>query len=43
MSYVALAEPEAAAEMFKKGLVIETARNPKSELCAELTRRMSQL
>jgi hypothetical protein len=43
ISYVALAEPESAREMFKKALEIEKARNSSSDLFGELTRRVSQL
>jgi hypothetical protein len=37
----ALEEPTAAAESFKKGLELERARNPNSDLCARLTKHAS--
>lgn len=43
MAYVALEEPEKAIEIFKKALDIERARNPASDLCGNLMRRVSQL
>ncbi len=43
MAYVALEQPEKATEIFKKALEIERARNPASDLCGNLMRRVSQL
>jgi hypothetical protein len=43
MTYVALDEPEKGSEIFKKALDIERARNPASDLCGNLMRRVSQL
>lgn len=43
MAYVAIDEPEKATEIFKKALDIERGRNPGSDLCGDLMRRVSQL
>jgi tetratricopeptide (TPR) repeat protein len=43
MAYVVLDEPEKAMEIFKKALDVERARNPASDLCGNLMRRVSQL
>jgi len=43
MSYVALEQPEKATEIFKKALEIERGRNPASDLCGALMRRVSEL
>ena len=43
MAYVALEELEKGTEIFKKALEIERARNPASDLCGNLMRRVSQL
>ncbi len=43
MAYVGIDEPEKGSEMFKKGLDVERARNPASDLCGNLMRRVSQL
>ena len=43
MSYVVLEQPEKATEIFKKALEIERARNPASDLCGTLMRRVSEL
>ena len=42
MTYLALEAPEKATEMFRKALEIERARNPASELCDSLMRRVSE-
>lgn len=43
LAYVASDEPEKGNEMFKKALELERARDPASELCGSLMRRVSQL
>jgi hypothetical protein len=43
MAYLAVEEPEKATEMFKKALEIERTRDPASELCGSLMRRVSEL
>jgi hypothetical protein len=43
MAYVALEQPDKATEIFKKALEIERGRNPASDLCGNLMRRVSQL
>ncbi len=43
MAYVALGEPAKATEIFKKALDLERARNPASDLCGNLMRRVSAL
>jgi hypothetical protein len=43
MAYVVLDEPEKASEIFKKGLEVERARNPASDLYGNLMRRAGQL
>jgi hypothetical protein len=43
MAYVASDEPAKGSEMFKKALELERARNPASDLCGNLMRRVSQL
>jgi hypothetical protein len=43
MAYVALDEPEKGSEIFKKALEIERQRDPASDLCGNLMRRVSQL
>jgi hypothetical protein len=43
MAYVAVDQPEKATEVFKKALEIERVRNPASDLCGNLMRRVSQL
>jgi hypothetical protein len=43
MAYVASDEPDKGSEMFKKALELERARNPASDLCGNLMRRVSQL
>jgi len=43
MAYVASDEPDKGGEMFKKALELERARNPASDLCGTLMRRVSQL
>ncbi|MBX3227461.1 MAG: hypothetical protein KIT84_13990 [Labilithrix sp.] len=43
MAYAVLEEPEKAMEIFKKALDVERARNPASDLCGSLMRRVSQL
>lgn len=43
MAYVVLDEPMKAMEIFKKALDVERSRNPASDLCGNLMRRVSQL
>ena len=43
MAYVGIDEPEKGSEIFKKALDLERARNPGSDLCGSLMRRVSQL
>jgi hypothetical protein len=43
MAYVGADEPEKGSEIFKKALELERARNPASDLCGNLMRRVSQL
>ena len=43
MAYVASDQPDKGSEMFKKALELERARNPASDLCGNLMRRVSQL
>lgn len=43
ITYVALDEPTKASDIFKKALEIERARDPGSDLCGNLMRRVSQL
>jgi hypothetical protein len=43
MAYVILEEPDKAMEIFKKALDVERAKNPASDLCGNLMRRVSQL
>jgi hypothetical protein len=42
MCHVVLDENEAAAEAFRVGLAVERERNPQSDLCGALMRRLSQ-
>jgi hypothetical protein len=43
MAYVGMDEAEKGSEIFKKALDLERARNPASDLCGNLMRRVSQL
>lgn len=43
MAYVGLAEPEKATGIYKKALEIERERDPGSDLCGTLMRRVSEL
>ncbi len=43
VAYVGSDEPEKGREIFKKALELERARNPASDLCGNLMRRVSQL
>ena len=43
MAYVGVEEPDKGSEMFKKALEIERTRDPASNLCGNLMRRVSQL
>ncbi len=43
MAYVGIDEPEKGSEIFKKALDLERARNPASDLCGNLMRRVSQI
>lgn len=43
MAYVGMDEPEKGSEIFKKALDLERAKNPSSDLCGNLMRRVSQL
>jgi len=43
MAYVGSDEPEKGSEIFKKALELERARDPGSDLCGNLMRRVSQL
>jgi hypothetical protein len=43
ITYVALDEPSKASDIFKKALEIERGRDPGSDLCGNLMRRVSQL
>ncbi len=43
MAYVALGEPEKATEIWKRALELERGRNPGSDLCGSLMRRVSAI
>lgn len=43
IAYVGIDEPDKGTEIFKKALDLERARNPASDLCGNLMRRVSQL
>jgi hypothetical protein len=43
VAYAVLDDPTKATEIFKEALTIERARNPASDLCGNLMRRVSQL
>jgi hypothetical protein len=43
IAYVGVEEPEKGNEIFKKALEIERTRDPGSDLCGNLMRRVSQL
>ncbi len=43
MAYVVLGEPEKATEIFKRALKLERSKNPGSDLCGNLMRRVSAL
>jgi hypothetical protein len=43
MAYVVIDEPQKATEIWKKALDIERARNPASDLCGNLMRRVSSI
>jgi hypothetical protein len=43
MAYVVIDEPQKATEIWKKALDIERARNPASDLCGNLMRRVSSV
>ena len=42
-AYVVLGEPVKATGIFKKALDLERARNPASDLCGNLMRRVSEI
>ena len=39
--HLAVGNPESASDIFKAGLTIERARNPSSDLCGQLMKRIS--
>ena len=43
IAYVGSDEPDKGREIFKKALELERARNPASDLCGNLMRRVSEL
>jgi len=43
MCHLLLEHPDAASNMFRQGLTIERSRNPSSDLCGALMRRVSEI